>query len=491
MQDIIFSWFSMPERIWDPKITRISWYSLKDYNIRECTDIILEAVRDQSTAKNIAICCYQKWAGIMEKRKINKFFDEIVAEVHKQEKNKVCFSSALFLPNCQSIWQQVAEFNDETRWYNEKLKMPPMSLHKMGTTTISEFDKTLRVRGMCFSEFQAGLGFGTHPSYEGCLKIKSYMLVAFDNTFAPRAYTRKSRFVRVKVPPPLVETEGYRFNAFHRQELEKRNLAGKAATSSGARSHDLTWSERRPEGWQRWDMYMRFPMKTKEEREHAHSEWLQEINRTDPKPIWGREDESDEDEVVFIEEVVVDAGAQEEEEDLIVFSDDEAVEQEPEHQIGGDDDMENLADNLYRTDVREELTVEIENRNCNEIEIEVSDIEDEEDPTGIDRYNQINEHLVTEYRKEIANKNVLISQQKAAAKQWKGMANKNQEENQVLSKDIDYYKRRVQVLEKQLERVTQEYNYLRGLYEHGAQKRTIKVNGRKFAKAGDFVLNKK
>ena len=493
VQDIIFGWFSMPERLWDPNITRIRWISLKDYDIRECTDIILEAVRDQTIAKNIAICCFQRWAGTMEKGKIRKYFDEIVAEVQRQEKNKVCFSTALFLPNSSPIWPQVAQFNDETRWYNELLKMPPMSLHKMGTTTISEYDKTLRVRGMCFSEFQSGLGFGTHPSYEGCQKIKSYMLVAFDNTFAPRAYTGKSRFVRVKIPPPLIETEGYRFNAFHRQELELRGLAGRPAASEGARSHNLTWSHRRPEGWQRWDMYLRFPMNTKEEREHAHGEWLQEINRTDPKPVWGRVDEIEqvEEEVIFVEEVIVAAvpGAQEREVDLITFSDEEAAQQEPEHQAN-DDDLQDLAEDFNRADVREDLTVEIENTNCNEIELELSDYEDD-DSFGIDRYNQINEQLVTEYRKELANKNVLISQQKTAARQWKGLANKSEEEKQVLSKDKDYYMRRVQVLEKQLERVTLQYNYLKGLYEQGSRKRSVKVNDRRFARKRDFSVNRK
>lgn len=502
VQDIVFGWFSMPERVWDEKLTRIRWISLRNYDMETVTDIIIDSIRDQTQAKNIIIAAYQRWAGIVEKSKLTKCFDKIIKEVEKQEKNKVVFSSTMFLPNSSSVWPQVGALNDEIRWCNERLRMPPVSLHKMGMTTISEYDKTLRVRGCSFVEFQTGLGFGHNPSFEGCIKIKSYLLNAFDNTFSPRAYQGRSRFVRVKIPPPLIETEGYRYNAFYRQELEDRNLTGRPASTGGARRHHLTWSERRPEGWPRWDIYKRNPCWTKVERERAMNDWIEELSRTDERPVWGNQDQeaaavaveqadqvdAAEEQAAPIEVEEEEVAAEEEEVDLIVFSDDE---QEPNHDVQNDNEVEKVAQDFARADIREDLTVTIENEDetdCNDIE--VITVSDDDDPSDDHRrYDQINEQLVKEYRKELANKNVLIKQQKTATKQWKGLAHRNGEENQALTKDNDYYKRRIRTLEKQLERVSEQYSYLKGMYEQGGRKN--KINGRKFVKPEDFLAKKK
>jgi hypothetical protein len=496
VQDIVYGWFSMPERVWDERLTRIRWISLRGYDMDTVTDIIIESIRDQSQAKNILICAYQRWAGIVEKSKLLKCFNKIIEEVEKQEKNKVVFSSTMFLPNSSSVWKQVGILNDEIRWCNERLKMPPVSLHKMGMTTISEYDKTLRIRGCSYVEFQAGFGFGRNPSYEGCVKIKNYLLNAFDNTFSPRAYQGRSRYVRVKIPPPLIETEGYRYNAYFRQELEDRNLAGRPASTGGARRHHLTWSERRPEGWHRWDLYKNNPCPTKEERERAMNDWIEQLSRTDERPVWGRKEQ--EPAAGFEEQAgpaVVDeeqpdhaAAAEEEEIDLIVFSDDE---QEPDHDVQDDAEVEKVAQDLAISDIREQLTITIENEeetDCNDIE--VIDLSDDDDPSDDHRrYNEINEELVKEYRKELANKNVQISKQKTATKQWRGLAYRTEEQNQALVKDNDYYKRRVKVLEKQVKRIEEQYNYLKGMYEQGA--RRSKINDRRFAKPEDFLVKKK
>ncbi len=78
VQDIVYGWFSMPERVWDERLTRIRWISLRSYDMDTVTDIIIESIRDQSQAKNILICAYQRWAGIVEKSKLLKCFNKII-----------------------------------------------------------------------------------------------------------------------------------------------------------------------------------------------------------------------------------------------------------------------------------------------------------------------------------------------------------------------------------------------------------------------------
>ena len=480
-KDYIFASYMMPQRIWDETMTRAKWISLKNYDIRTCTDTILDAVNDQSESKNIIILAYQKWAGALENKKLTKYMEEIVDAVKKQEKNKVIFGSAMFIPNSSVVWKKVGDLNESIRWYNEKLGMPPLNMHKMGMCWVSESDKTLRVRGTSFVEFQLGLGLGINPSYECLVKIKNHILIALDNTFYGNASKRKSSSVRVRVPPPLIETEGYRFNEYHRQELEDRNLGGRPRSTGGYRRSKLTWSQRRPEGWHSWDIYKTAPW-TKEERERVLEEFLDELHQSSERPTWGEQVKEEVKEDVEEEAVA----------DLIVFSEDEGFEQgEMEDRevevltkkltLGDSEDRE-------REDEDEKEVEEKDEEDCNESELEAIEAADIEN--SHERYNRINEELVLQYRKELSSKNVQLSKEKTATKQWKGMANKVEEEKHAMVKDLEYYKRRVEVLESQVERINNEYYFLKGLYEHGGRKRELKPTGRQYAKSGDFVVKK-
>ncbi len=479
-KDYIFASYMMPQRIWDEATTRARWISLKSFDIRSCTDVILDAVNDQSESKNIVILVFQKWAGALENKKITKYMEEIVDAVKKQEKNKVIFGSNMFIPNSSVVWKKVGELNEIIRSLNERLGMPPLNMHKMAMCWISESDKTLRVRGSSFVEFQLGLGLGINPSYECLIKIKNHILIALDNTFYGTAARRRSSSVRVRVPPPLIETEGYRFNEFHRQELEDRNLGGRPKSTGGYRRSRLTWSQRRPEGWHSWDIYKTAPW-TKEERERVLMEYVEELHQTSERPKWGvqakEEVKEDVQEEVFVGESV---------DDLIVFSEDEGFDQGDLE----DREVEVLTKNLTLgggEDREEEEIEEKDIEDCNESELEAIEADD------IDvhaRYNRINEELVLQYRKELDTKKVQLSKEKTASKQWKVVANKVVEEKHAMVKDLEYYKRRVEVLESQVERINNEYYFLKGLYEHGGRKRELKVTGRAYANDEDFVVKK-
>ncbi len=451
--DVVFSSFSMPPRIWDESLTRIKWYSLKNYDLRSCTDTVLEAVQDQSQAKNILVSCYQKYAGSMEVSKLTKHFDEIVNAVKAQSNNMVVFGTCFFIPNSSAVWDKVGDLNDKIRAYNDALEMPPCNLHKMGTTWISDQDRTLRVRGMYYAQFQLNLGLGIDFSIEGLLKIKSFVIQTFDNSFTPYSYKRQTNPVRVKVPPPLCKTPGYMNNEFHMQELRDRNLTGRPSSTGGERRTVLTWGEWKPEGWRCWDVYKRNTLWTKEQRERALERHLEELHQSDARPVWNEHVQADQ------------------EKDLIDFS------EEVHHDSAEDQEVERLTRDMSLADEEEEKEIE-----------EVDYIEGyiSPDEFGIDRYDRVNEELVKSYRKELSNKNEKIAKERAASRHWKGAASKREDENIALTDDISYYKRRVKVLESQLKRVSDEYRYLKDLYEQSGVKRGVKVV-RKFAKSKDFI----
>ena len=485
-KDYVFASYMMPHRIWDESVTRAKWISLKNYDIRTCTDVILDCVRDQTESKNIIVLAYQKWAGALENKKIAKYLEEIVDAVKKQEKNKLVFGTCLFIPNSSVVWKKVGELNEKLRWYNESLGMPPLNMHKMAMCWVSETNKTLRVRGTSFVEFQLGLGLGINPSYECLIKIKNNILIALDTTFYGNANRRRSSLTRMKVPPPLIETEGYRFNEYHKQELEDRNLTGRPRSTGGHRRTRLTWSQRRPDGWQSWDIYRSSPW-TKEERERALNDYLEELHQSSERPFWGEQtkEEVTEAEAEAKEEIEDEEVATE---DLIVFSEDEGIDEGEKE----DREVEILTRKLTlgSGEAREEGEEKDEEEDkmledCNESVIDA--IEEADVENSHERYNRINEELVLQYRKEIATKDVQLSKEKTASRLWKGVANKGEEERHAMVKDLEYYKRRVEVLESQVERVTSEYNFLKGLYEYGGRKRELKPTGRMYAQPSDFT----
>jgi hypothetical protein len=192
---------------------------------------------------------------------------------------------------------------------------------------------------------------------------------------------------------------------------------------------------------------------TKEQRERALERHLEELHQSDARPVWNEHVQADQ------------------EKDLIDFS------EEVHHDSAEDQEVERLTRDMSLADEEEEKEVE-----------EVDYIEGyiSPDEFGIDRYDRVNEELVKSYRKELSNKNEKIAKERAASRHWKGAASKREDENIALTDDISYYKRRVKVLESQLKRVSDEYRYLKDLYEQSGVKRGVKVV-RKFAKSKDFV----
>lgn len=469
--DVVFASFMMPERVMDERVSRIRWYSLKNYDLQTTTNVVIDAILDQTQTKNIVVANYQKFAGAIENHKITRCFDRIVDALRSQERNKIVFSTCVYLPSSSNVWKQVAELNDKIRLYNEIIDMPQLCLHKMATSWISEEDRTLRVRGMAFIEFQLGLALGTNWSYEGLMKVKKYLIIAMDIVFSVQAERKKIRYAAAPIPPPLIETDGYRKNEFHKQTLRERNLAGRPA-SAGSMRHRLTWSERKPEGWRHWEIYQKNPCDTKAERERALQDHLAELHVSSERPVWGNKEEQ-KVELQAQREDQTDEPYDPEDMDLIVFSEEEdcvVVEDAQE----GDREVEVLTRELTINEETEEET------EYNE------DLHGVDDPMDVNRYDKINEELVSQYRKELANKTAQICKEKAASKHWKTAANKSEDAKQSLVKDIEYYKRRVKVLEGQVKRISDEYNYLKVLYEQDGRKRQLKVSGRKFARRGDF-----
>lgn len=440
VQEIVFSNFSMPSQVWDESKTRIKWISLKNYDLKSMTNVVLKAIKDQSQPKNIIIACFGKFAGAVENEKLVAIFEDIVATYKLQKANKINLATCLFIPNNSAVWDKIADLNESIRLCNNIIGISPCNLHKMGMTTVSEEDLTLRIKGGCYAEYQLGLNFGINLSIEGLIRVRQHVINVFDYAFNEEPIELlkgMKKGVRITKPPPLIETPGYKFNRFFVQELRARNLASNDEGIEVRRS--LSFSKWRPEGWKHWFFYQNDPLWTKDDRERALSKHLEELHRSDAKPVWGNDE--DKNEVIVVE-----------------------------------------IDNDYY--------VEGEDRDIDEVTIvEKRDKEDKTEnynESKLRRSAEVSEELATQYKQELNLAKVQVSKEKAAAKEWKRQVNILERDNKELQASLTKYSTQVDVLEAQVKRMRDEYKFLRDLYEYGGRQRCLKVSGRRYAYETDF-----
>ena len=453
VQDIVFSNFAMPSEVWDEEKTRIKWISLKNYDLKAMRSVVIKAIRNQSQPKNIIIASFAKFAGAVENKKLVQIFEEFVAESKAQKANKINIATCMFIPNNSAVWDKVADLNESIRLCNNIIGISPCNLHKMGMTTVSAEDLTLRVKGGCFAEFQLGLNFGINLSIEGLIRVRQHVINVFDYAFNAEPIDiihGIKKGVRITKPPPLIETPGYNYNRFFVQELRARNLAG---TNEGIEvRRSLTYSKWRPEGWKYWQVYQNDLLWNKQDRERALSEHLAKLHRSDEKPVWGKAQDEDEDE-----------------QDVIVVEIDNEYYEEK--QPGDDRDVQIV-------ERKEEAKVDKENKKENSNENQ-----------ELRRSVEVNEELASQYKQELNLAKVQVSKERAAAKEWKRQVNILERDNKELNTAVSKYTRQVDVLEAQVKRMREEYKFLRDLYEFGGRQRCLKVNGRRYAYENDFDEN--
>ncbi len=475
-QDVVFACHSMPQRIFDENTTRIKWFSLYNYDLKTTTSVLKDALLDEETPKNIVCAAYQKYAGFVPNDELCEHYEELLNTYRKQSSNKLMFASCLFLPCMSRQWDQVAKLNDSIRIYNIILGRSPLNLHKMGLTTISENDFSLRIKGGCYADYQLGLGVGKYYSLELLIRIKQHLINVFDHAFTDREQPRDMilKSVRVKTPPPLAATPGFMSNAFFKQELQDQGLISRSEEDEGAER--LTFSEWRPTGWRHWDLYRYENLNTKEDREEALQRHLAEILQSSPRPVWGkvREDLIVEFDNDLMESSDQSSSEEDVEDEKVLEKGDVVVEERTVSMQESDDEEENSSSQQIEAE-----KVKVQKEKYNENEQLLADYK---------RAAEVNEELVNQYKQELGVYKVQVTKEKAAVKEWKKQTEIALADNKELSKLIRDQDRKISVLEAQIHRMKKEYKFLRNLYEDGSSRR---VNGRRYANYEDFLESAK
>ena len=451
--DIVFSSFKMFEELWDEERIGKRWVSLADRSLKEMTECIIDAVRDQTTRKCIVVSCYQKFVGGTSLDVIKSYLNEIKEEVEAQRANKLAFSTAWFVPSHATVWKSVAEFNQYVHKLNDDMSRTRVNLHRAIMCQLSDTDRSLRIRASMWLEMQLGLYIGRTLSYEACKNIAKTLMIVFDKAFCDQNLVNnpRSREPRVIIPLCLSVTPGFADNAFMRQILiDKMIIKTKKKTAPEAR---LMCSDQRAPGWRDWQIYRHHgEMRRFNEREGAlaaHKQWLK---RSDPSPVWveNPDDWTDDKDVVIKNPAVYNQETREPVEDAV-------------------EEAEVALEVEEAVEVVEQQQEQQQEENCNEDQLlaAINKIE------MLERQVEICQERVKAYEQTVNNKEAQVCKEKAATKWWRNKAEAKTHEKNKADEQIRSLETKINTLANDHARLTTDYEFLTTLYE--SERRTGKA----------------
>ena len=471
--NIVFSSFMMWEELWPEDRLNAQWISLANYSIREMTDVIIRAVRDQSQSKNIVVASFQKFAGAYDVQKIVQHLDEIAEAVESQRKNKVSFATCYFVPAHQSVWGAVSILNKQIHRICDQLRISRINLHKCVMREVDEKrdDGWRMIKPSCWLEYQLGLSLGTNLSWEGCLKIKYNLLKVFDFTFNDDPYRPPSKKEKINSPLPLNKTPGYKEDSFMIQMMELKKMIPTRTRSEGERMLKCSEVKNNPR-CKYWRIYQENgPMISFESREgmleachiqlkrsHTIREWEQPIAHQDQQM-----DQAVQQEVIDVSDISVDevedeirhVSIQEEHDDVFAPEEEERGEKQK-RKHNENEDLQDEIDNLK--DAAEELRNELKEK----------------------------ERLLAVEEEKVKSYSLTLGRERAAVKVWKGTVDKERARNDELLKSLEKEQKTSRHTKRVNKRLIDEYYYLRGLYETSGHPSKSKVNV-KYAKKKDLA----
>ena len=452
--DVVFASFKMYEELWDEERIGKRWISLADKSAKEMTEIIIDAIRDQETSKNLVIMSYQKFVGGSNMETLKGYLNEIKEEVEAQRANKLSFSTAYFVPNHATVWNQVAEFNRFVHTLNDQMGVTRVNIHRAIMAQLSDTNKSLRIKASMWSENQLGVYLGMTPSYEACRNIAKTLITVFDKAFCDlnSVNSPRSKEPRLMVPLCLSVTPGFSDNQFMRQiMMDKLIIKSKKKPAKDAR---LKCSEQRTPGWQDWKIYqIHGPMRRFDEREGAlaaHKEWLK---RSDPVPQWGQEWSDDRDFVIVNSPEPVNV---------------RQVEPQEENEPQPCEDQQQEPVDVQ--DVQESQQ-EKEERDCNEDQLvgAVDKID------TLERQVAICQERIKAYEQQADNKEAQVYKEKAATKWWRNQAELRTHEKNKADEQVRALGVKLNTLSNDHARLMTDYEFLRSLYESERPSTRVKV----------------
>ena len=484
--DIVFSSFKIEEELWNEDRVRIQWISLQNYDLATMTKTIIAAVNDQYGAKNILVTSYQKFIGKVDVQIIVQHLKEIVRAKKGQTRNKVSLGTALFIPAQQDVWGAVAIFNKEVHKLCDELNISRANVHKAVMREVSMTDPTRMTRPSCWVEYQLGLSVGSSLSWEGCERIKQCILRIFDYGFSNDVYRRPSHAVKTSIPPPLIQTPGYKEDEFMRQVLEIKGFTPRTR-SEGARM--LRCSEDRWTGWRSWHIFRRNgPMWSFEAREGMLEAYNIRLRYSDSDLV---EEGGVLEEPEQPQPVVRKSNSSVDMETKSMDKDDSSSDESSESSTDeSSDDTEN--DNVFIEPEKEkgekQKTKEIgnENEKLNNMILEAQIKEMQKRLDEQDRTIMIYKEKIKSYKKETESKGADLAKEKTANKHWRIVVDVERERTNQLTEALEKEMKNGRHLKRQNQRLTEEYQFLKGTYESERAKPNRQKLKLKHAKESDF-----
>ncbi len=467
--NLVFASFKIKEEILNEEKEGIRWISLANYDLRTTVDVIKEAVVQQRTAKNILVAAFQKFLGNTDVQILIKYLHEIYEVAKDQSQNRLVFGTALFLPTQEEYWKLVALFNKECQLLNEKLQMPRVNLHRSVMRQMP--GDTMEVKPQNWQEYQLGVATGRTLSHEGMEHLFRYIRKAFDTVFADGALTLKSKPPKVVCPPSLASMPEYKNNQFFRQVLEYKGILRRTQSAGHSRRERLNCTDDRLPGWRHWRIFKdQGPLWSLSSREGALEAHNYMLNKLDERPLWEEDMEEEDEDKVQEREVI----------EVIEEDDDDSVFEEDAKPVP----KRSYKKEERKTEQKDSYEKEDKTKDDNKMATKLLKLARDKVRESETLLSVANEKIKA-YKKETAVKEAQIVKERAAVKHWRGIVEAKQSEIDKLTADYKKLEVSYDRAMDRCEEITQEYEYLCGVYGEEIDKpKKLKVT-RKYPKKDD------
>ena len=184
----------------------IRWVSF-DAMTLDATNAVITKFLEQPSKKKVLIHCHDKFLESESMADIMEAVRCIRNKVATMPNNLVCFTSSVFPPALEKIWDKIEEYNLFIRNLNISMNTAPLSNHKAVLKKANTL-KNLVSKGDCWLEKVNGTGLGSTLSQEGLKRLRKWFCV---HLLTGMGYSNNAACtVNEGKPGPLQHTPGYK-----------------------------------------------------------------------------------------------------------------------------------------------------------------------------------------------------------------------------------------------------------------------------------------
>ena len=185
-RNIFYSDIDMPDWLLRDVPEQFEWTTLSNVTLEQMSVKIEEDIKDPDP-KLMILQCFGKQLLYRTNHSVIEVINHLTRLVDSTGIHQISPGTNNFIPDKPDSWEHTAQFNSTVRLMNIDRNLPPLSLHKAIMKPQFGDSGPLMIKGLMWKEFCSKDGLGSNLSTAGLMKLKHFVMLAFENHFCPYA----------------------------------------------------------------------------------------------------------------------------------------------------------------------------------------------------------------------------------------------------------------------------------------------------------------